>query len=169
MFWILRRTGAANFFTSINNNYSSKSNANNNNNSGELHFNNQQSKYRTQILIGSFSFCFVLFCFGCAVFHFFQFARISFILVWQSCLCVSTMRFPRADHKYNNMRESWQCAVRHFYAPKLWYNDKQPHINISSDQIYRSKRFSFFVFYFFFVAFCLVRFRHSGVFDSTGM
>lgn len=32
MFWILRRTGAVNFFNSINNNYSSKSNANNNNN-----------------------------------------------------------------------------------------------------------------------------------------
>ncbi|XP_055322225.1 putative uncharacterized protein DDB_G0282133 [Sitodiplosis mosellana] len=31
MFWILRRTGAANFFTSINNNYSSKSHTNNNN------------------------------------------------------------------------------------------------------------------------------------------
>jgi hypothetical protein len=29
MFWILRRTGAVNFFNSINNNYSSKSNSNN--------------------------------------------------------------------------------------------------------------------------------------------
>lgn len=36
MFWILRRTGAANFFTSINSNYSSKSNTNNNNNFGKF-------------------------------------------------------------------------------------------------------------------------------------
>lgn len=39
MFWILRRTGAANFFTSINSNYSSKSNTNTNNNYGTLIFN----------------------------------------------------------------------------------------------------------------------------------
>lgn len=38
MFWILRRTGAANFFTSINNNYSSKSHTNNNNSYGKLSF-----------------------------------------------------------------------------------------------------------------------------------
>lgn len=37
MFWILRRTGAANFFTSMNSNYSSKSNTNNNNSFGELY------------------------------------------------------------------------------------------------------------------------------------
>lgn len=37
MFWILRRTGAATFFNSINNNCSSKSNVNNNNASGMLH------------------------------------------------------------------------------------------------------------------------------------
>lgn len=32
MFWILRRTGAANFFNSMNNNYSSKNTSNNTNN-----------------------------------------------------------------------------------------------------------------------------------------
>lgn len=37
MFWILRRTGAATFFNSINNNCSSKSNVNNNNASGMLY------------------------------------------------------------------------------------------------------------------------------------
>ncbi|CAO1422907.1 unnamed protein product [Diamesa tonsa] len=45
MFWILRRTGAANFFNSMNNNYSSKNTSNNTNNPADKNTSWQRFRY----------------------------------------------------------------------------------------------------------------------------